>query len=58
MDRQETCEIPHAPTGAARRKQGRRLINVPGLVRVLHSDQERYGEHECRRNVWGLEPKP
>ena len=58
MDRQETCEIPLAPMGAARRKVGRRLINVPGLLSDLRAQQERLGEHEHRRNAWGLEPKP
>ena len=58
MDRQETCEIPLAPTGAARRKWGRRLNNVPGLLSVLRAQRERLGDHEHRRSAWGLEPKP
>jgi len=58
MDRQETCEIPFAPTSAARRKMGRRLTNVPGLMSILRARQERLGEHERRRSTWSLEPKP
>lgn len=58
MDHQETCEIPHAPTCAARRNRGRRPNNVPGLTSDLRARQERLGEHEHGRNAWGLEPKP
>jgi hypothetical protein len=53
MDRQETCEIPLAPTGAARRSVGRRLTNVPGLSSILHSRWERLGDHELRRKRVG-----
>lgn len=58
MDRQGTCEIPLTPTGEVRRNRDRRLTTVPGSVSVLHARRERFGEHEHRRSMWGLQPKP
>src|SRR5208337_3667843 len=46
MDCQGTCDVPHAPTGAARRKGARRLTKRPGLLSDLHVHWERFGEHE------------
>ena len=46
MDCQGTCDVPHAPTGAARRKGARRLTKRPGLLSDLHAHWERFGEHE------------
>src|SRR5208283_4271765 len=56
-DRQGTCEIPFASTGATGRIKERRLINVPGLADGLHARQERLGEHERWRSAWSPQPK-
>jgi hypothetical protein len=58
MGRQGTCEIPFTSTRDERRKRNRRLITVPGPTSVLRAHRERLGEHEGRRRVWCLRPKP
>jgi hypothetical protein len=47
MDRQGTCEIPLAPTGATAGESGTPAHKyVPGLESDLPANQERLGEHE------------
>ncbi len=38
--------------------KGKPADQVPGLLSDLRAQQERFGEHEHRRNAWGLEPNP
>jgi hypothetical protein len=44
MGRQETCEIPHAPTGATCRARNAGRPSVPGLTSFLRARQERFGD--------------
>ena len=46
MDRQGTCEIPLASTGATSRNRERRPINCSRPDGVLRARRERFGEHE------------
>jgi hypothetical protein len=49
MDRQGTCEIPLASTGATAGESGTPAHKyVPGLGSVLPASQERLSEHERR----------
>jgi hypothetical protein len=52
MDRQGTCDPPHASMSVARRNGYAGCPNDPGLLSDLHAQQERFGEHELWRRAW------
>ena len=52
MDRQGTCEVPLASTGATSRNWERRPINCSRPDGDLRAGRERFGEHERRRSAW------
>ena len=55
-DRQGTCEIPLASTGATSRNAERRLIKCSRPGGDLPARRERLGEHERGRSAWVPRP--
>jgi len=56
MDRQETCEIPHAST-VRHAVLERRLIKVPGLT-ASSGFVRSASATQIQERAWSLEPKP
>ena len=54
MDRQGTCEIPLASTGATSRNAEHRLIKCSRPGGDLRVRRERFGGHEQGRSAWEL----
>ena len=57
MGRQETCEIPHAPT-VQHAGHGTPADQVfQGLTSFPQGRQERFGDTRTQGGAWGLQPK-